>query len=135
MTPDEYTAWIITRLGYTDAHMVYDGHVPTAVPMFPGSTIIRPYIAVWTMPLREGPEQDLAHSHQHDTSDVTVTVAAASPDTVRPIAQTTIGLLHRQTLPSGGELRHREPHVPIQWDETVTPGRFFIPLAFRLHQP
>lgn len=135
MTPDELTTHIINRLGHTAAHMVYDGNVPDKVPTFPGSTIIRPYIVIWTMPAREGPEQDLAYTHQTDTSDVTVTVAAASADTARSIAQASIGLLHRQSTPGGGELRHMPPHVPIQWDETVTPGRYFIPLSFRHHQP
>lgn len=134
MTVDQLVAYLIARLSGNGA-TVYDGHVPDRLPTFPRSTIIQPYIVLWSMPTREGAEQDLAYTGLNTRSDVTVTVAAASVETVRHHAQTTIGLLHRVTLPGGGELRHTDPHVPIQWDETTTPGRFYQPLAFTLLQP
>lgn len=132
MTVDELITHLINRLGLTGA-LVYDGHVPDRIPTFPGSTIIRPYFVIWAMPLREGPEQNLTYTHPDSTSTVTVTVAAGSVETVRHHSQQAIGLLHRITLPGGGELRHDDPHVPIQWDEEV--GRFYQPLTFTLLQP
>lgn len=134
MTTDELITYLIDRLALTGA-MVYDGHVPERLPTFPGSTIIRPYIVLWAMPTREGAEQDLAYTHRNSVSDVTITVAGAAVETVRHHAQQTIGLLHRVALAGGGELRHTDPHVPIQWDETTTPGRFYQPIAFTLLQP
>lgn len=134
MTTEQLVAYLIDRLSGNGAH-VYDGHVPDKLPTFPGSTIIRPYLVIWAMPTREGAEQNLTYSHGNSTSDVTITAAAASVDTARYQSQTVIGLLHRVALPNGGELRHTDPHVPIQWDETVTPGRFYQPLAFTLLQP
>lgn len=134
MTTEQLVAYLIDRLSGNGA-TVYDGHVPDRLDTFPGSTIIRPYIVLWAMPTREGEEQNLTYTHTNSRSDMTVTVAGAAADTVRYQSQTVIGLLHRITLPGGGELRHTEPHVPIQWDETVTPGRFYQPLAFQLLQP
>lgn len=134
MTTEELVAHLINRLGLTGA-LVYDGHVPDQIPTFPGTAIVRPYLVIWAMPTREGEEQDLAYSHQNSRSDLTITVAAGSVETVRHHSQQAIGLLHRQTLPGGGELRHTDPHVAVQWDETVTPGRFYQPLVFMLLQP
>ena len=134
MTTEELITHLTNRLGLTGA-FIHDGHVPDTVPTFPGSTIVRPYFVIWAMPTREGAEQDLAYSHQNSRSDLTITVAAGSVETVRHHTQQVIGLLNRQTLPGGGELRHTDPHVPIQWDETVTPGRFYQPLSFMLLQP
>ena len=134
MTTEELITHLINRLGLTGA-LIYDGHVPDKVPTFPGTAIIRPYMVIWAMPTREGEEQDLAYSHQNSLSDLTITVAAGSVETVRPHSQQAIGLLHRQTLPGGGELRHTDPHVAVQWDETVTPGRFYQPLSFVILQP
>lgn len=134
MTTEELITHLINRLGLTGA-LVYNGHVPDPVPTFPGTAIIRPYMVIWAMPTREGDEQDLAYSHQNSRSDLTITVAAGSVETVLAHAQQAIGLLNRQALPGGGELRHTDPHVAVQWDETVIPGRFYQPLAFMLLQP
>lgn len=134
MTVEALVAYLIDRLSGNGA-TVFDGHVPGRLPTFPGSTVIRPYLVIWAMPTREGPEQNLAYTDLNTTSDVTITVAGAAVETVRHHAQQTIGLLHRVTLAGGGELRHTDPHVPIQWDETTTPGRFYQPLAFTLLQP
>lgn len=113
---------------------VYDGMVPESVPTSAGG-IIKPYLAVWTQPLREHYEQPLDYSAQETAGALTVTVAGATVGTVRNVAQQVIRTLNRVALPGGGEYRHVEPHVPIQHDGQVMPPRYYLPLSFDYQQP
>lgn len=113
---------------------VYDGMVPESVPTGAGG-IIKPYLAVWTQPLREHYEQPLDYSNQETAGALTVTVAGATVGTVRNLAQEVVRKLNRVALPGGGECRHVEPHVPIQHDGQVMPPRYYLPLSFDYQQP
>ena len=113
--------------------LIHDGVVPEAAAVYPGTQRIRPYVVIWHTPLREPVEVDLAYETPARTGDVTLTVAADSPATVRTITDYIIGALHRTTGPAGGEYRHAQPHVPTQHDRQVHPPRFYEPLTFRLH--
>lgn len=107
--------------------------VPGSVPATGGS--IKPYLAVWTQPLREHIEQPLDYSMQETAGSLTVTVAGATAGTVRNLAQEVTRKLNRVPVPGGGEYRHSEPHVPIQHDDQVSPTRFYLPLTFEFQQP
>lgn len=96
---------------------------------------IKPYVAVWTQPLREHPEQSLAYCNQETAGGLTVTVAGHSPGTVRPWSQAVVQALNRVKAPGGGEYIHTDPHVPIQYDTQVSPGRYYQPLSFTFAQP
>lgn len=113
---------------------VYDGIVPDSVPTAAGG-VIRPYVAVWTQPLREHPEQSLDFDSPHSAGELTVTVAGATVGTVRNLSQAVAQALNRVTAPGGGEYVHAEPHVPIQYDTSVTPKRYYQPLRFLFAQP
>lgn len=112
---------------------VYEGMVPGSVPT--SGSYIKPYLAVWTQPLREHIEQPLDYSMQETAGSLTVTVAGATVGTVRNLAQEVTRKLHRIPAPGGGEYRHSEPHIPIQHDDQVSPTRFYLPLTFEFQQP
>lgn len=97
--------------------------------------MIAPYLAVWGQALREHPEQPLDYSQQETAGTLNITVAGATVGTVRNLAQATIRTLHRVSAPGGGEYVHADPHVPIQYDTSVTPPRFYQPLSFTFAQP
>lgn len=113
---------------------VHDGMVPSSVPTVTGGAI-KPYLAVWTQPLREHPEQSLDFDSPHSAGDLMVTVAGATVGTVRNLSQAVVQALNRVTAPGGGEYVHAEPHVPIQYDTSVTPKRYYQPVAFEFIQP
>ncbi|KHS52547.1 hypothetical protein AE0388_1530 [Brevibacterium linens] len=96
---------------------------------------IAPYLAVWGQILREGTEQPLDFSAQNSAGRLTVTAAGATAGTVRNLSQQVASALHRVTAPGGGEYVHSDPHVPIQYDTSVTPPRFYQPLSFTFAQP
>ena len=112
---------------------VYDGVVPGSVPTAGG--YIKPYMALWSQPLREHLEQPLDYSAQETAGTLTVTVAGATVGTVRNLAQEVIRKLNRVPVPGGGEYRHAQPHIPIQHDDQVSPTRFYMPLSFEFQQP
>lgn len=107
--------------------------VPGSVPAQGG--FIKPYLAVWTQPLREHYEQPLDYSMQETAGALTVTTVGATVGTVRNLAQEVIRKLNRTPVPGGGEYRHVEPHIPVQHDDQVTPARFYLPLSFEFQQP
>lgn len=113
---------------------VYDGMVPEKVPTMTGG-VIRPYLAVWSQPLREHLEQPLDFSGQETAGSLTVTVAGATVGTVRNLSQAVIRTLNRVTVPGGGQYVHTDPHAPIQYDNQVSPGRYYQPTAFAFAQP
>lgn len=113
---------------------VFDGMVPSTVPVQANGEI-EPYLVVWTQPLREHEEQSLDYRHQETSGGLNVTVAGHTPGTVRAWSQWVIRALHRVTAPGGGEYRHFAPHVPVLFDDTVTPGRYYHPLTFTFQQP
>lgn len=112
-----------------DVHEGIVGTVRTS-----GGAIV-PYLAVWDRILREHPEQPIDYSEQETAGTLAVTVAGATVGTVRNLSQEVIRTLHRVTAPGGGEYRHTDPHVPIQYDTAVTPARFYQPLSFEFIQP
>lgn len=113
---------------------VYDGAVPGSAPTTAGGWI-KPYLAVWTGPLREHLEQPLDYSAQETAGTLHVTTAGATAGTVRNLSQEVIRKLNRTPTPGGGEYRHTEPHVPVRFDDQVAPARFYQPLAFDYQQP
>lgn len=113
---------------------VYDGMVPGSVPTVAGGAI-KPYLAVWTQPLREHPEQSLDFDSPYSAGDLLVTVAGATVGTVRNLSQAVVQALNRVIAPGGGEYRHSEPYLPIRYDSTVAPARYYQPLAFEFTQP
>ncbi len=96
---------------------------------------IAPYLAVWTQPLREHREQPLDYSAQETSGGLTITTAGATLGTVRNLSQAVVQALHRVKAPGGGEYRHSDPHVPIQYDTAVSANRFYQPLSFTFAQP
>lgn len=113
---------------------MYDGRVPGSVPTTAGG-FIKPYLAVWTQPLREHDEQPLDYSAQETAGALTVTAAGATVGTVRNLSQEVIRKLSRVPAPGGGEYRHVEPFLRIEFDDQVSPSRFFLPLSFTFSQP
>lgn len=127
------TDWTLDRLKASGGQ-VYDGMVPSSVPLQVNGEV-KPYLAVWTQPLREHDEQPLDYSAPETAGDLYVTVAGPTPGTVRSWSQGVVRTLNRVRAPGGGEYRHVPPHVPIQFDKTVAPGRYFQPLQFSFQQP
>lgn len=113
---------------------MYDNVVSDSVPTSAGG-IIKPYLAVWTQPLHEHYEQPLDYSDQETAGTLSITTAGATVGTVRNLTQEVIRTLHRVIAPGGGEYRHTDPHVAIQYDTAVTPARFYQPLSFEFIQP
>lgn len=97
--------------------------------------VVAPYLAVWVQPLREHAEQALAFNSPQSAGGLTVTTAGATAGTVRNLSQEVVKTLHRVTAPGGGEYVHSDPHVPIQYDTSVSPARFYQPLSFIFAQP
>lgn len=126
--------WTVDQLEQVGEPSVYDGLVPADVPTLTGRHVA-PYYAVWSQPLREHPEQPLAFTDQESAGETTVTAAGATPGTVRNLGQEAIKRLHRVRTPSGGEYRYTEPHVPVQYDTSATPPRYYIPMRFEYIQP
>lgn len=127
------SSWTLDRLK-TIGKNVYDGMVPSSVPVQANGEV-EPYLAVWSQPLWEHEEQPLDFHHQETAGGLNVTVVGHTPGTVRLWSQAVIRALHRVTAPGGGEYRHVPPHVPVMYDETVTPGRYYQPLGFSFQQP
>lgn len=127
------TDWTLAQLKRSGG-LVYDGMVPASVPSQTNGEI-KPYVAVWTQPLREHDEQPLSYTSSETAGDLRITVAGPTPGTVRSWSQGVIRALNRVTAPGGGEYRHVPPHVPISFDETVAPGRYYQPLTFSFQQP
>lgn len=130
ITLNDWTLDQLRALGAT----VYDGMVPESVETMTGGWVL-PYLAVWTQPLREANEQSLAYCNPETAGSLTVTVAGHSAGTVRSWSQATVKALHRIPTPGGGQYIHSEPHVPIQYDHQVTPGRYYMPVTFEFAQP
>lgn len=112
---------------------VHEGIVTDVRTMQGG--FIAPYLAVWTQPLREHAEQSIAFCDQDTSGSLTVTTAGATVGTVRNLSQAVVQALHRVKAPGGGEYRHTDPHVPIQYDTAISPNRFYQPLSFTFQQP
>lgn len=125
-------AWLKATVSALPGLAFYDGAVPNSVPLYPGTQRIKPYVVIWTTPNREPDETSLAHTQAGRAGEVTLTVAADTPASVREIADAVIAAVHRQPTPGAGEYIHAEPHVPIQVDVQVTPARYYQPLRFRL---
>lgn len=128
----ELTNWTLDQL--RSVGQVYDGMVPKTVPTLP-SGAVQPYLAVWTQPLREHPEQPLSYEQQETAGGLIVTVVGNTPGTVRAWSQAVVRLLHRVPTPGDGEYRHVMPYTPILFDEQVTPGRYYQPVEFSYQQP
>lgn len=92
-------------------------------------------MAVWTQPLREHAEQPIAFCDPETAGSLNVTVAGSTVGTVRNLSQAVVQALNRVRAPGGGEYRHTDPHVPIQYDTSVSPNRFYQPLSFTFAQP
>lgn len=127
------TDWTLARLRASGGQ-VYDGMLPASPPMQANGEV-KPYMSVWTQPLREHDEQPLSYTTPETAGDLRITVVGPTPGTVRSWSQGVIRSLNRVAVPGGGEYRHAPPHVPITFDTTVAPGRYFQPLTFSFQQP
>lgn len=121
------------RLETLNGVVVFEGHVDEKRVTFPNSDRVVPYVVIWPMPSYEGEEQGLAYCEPHDRREATITVAAGNIESVLNIAQAISDMFHRVIIPGEGEWVRTEPFLPVQWDETVKPGRHYLPMSFKLY--
>lgn len=122
------------RLETLPGVVVFEGHVDDKQVTFPNSDRVAPYVVIWPTPAYEGEEQGLAYCEPHDTREATITVAAGNIESVLNIAQAASTMFHRVIIPGEGEWVRTEPFLPVQWDETVKPGRHYLPMSFKLYK-
>ena len=114
--------------------VVLEGHVNEEAVRYPNSDQVKPYVVIWPMPLHEGSEQALAYCEPEDRGEATITVAAGNLTSVLNISSAVSKMFHRVTIPGEGEWVRTEPFLPVQWDDTVTPGRHYLPMSFVLYK-
>lgn len=122
------------RLETLPGVVVFEGHVEEKMVTFPDSDRVMPYVVIWPTPDYEGDEQGLAYCEPHDRGEATITVAAGNIGSVLNIASAVSELFHRVIIPGVGEWVRTEPFLPVQWDETVKPGRHYLPMSFILYK-
>lgn len=134
MTLTDIRAWTLDRIRTLDGVTVFDGRFdPKETPLVAGTSRVAPYIVVWRPTVREPDETALSYTGPERQGRLNATVAASNAGSVANIANTVVDLLHRVTIPGGHEYRHTDPYLDVMWDETVTPGRYYLPITFALH--
>lgn len=111
---------------------VFEGQVDDGMVTFPNSDRVAPYIVIWPSTDHEG-EQSLNYSETNQ-NDVMLTVAAGNVMSVLNIASEAMKRLHRVVIPGVGEYVRTEPFLNVRWDDTVTPGRHYLPMSFTLYK-
>lgn len=132
--PTALVAAILAALRTIPGITVYDGFVPTSVPM--NGTYIKPYIVLWAGDGDE-PDELTADGVQDGDSlvmDFQTTVVGANPDNCRSVA--TAAKAKLTNLKAGTGRIRRNPDgfnqaTPIL-DTQTSPARFMLPLQWRL---